>query len=178
MLPLAPGNCPAIGYCSLFHIPITKLLENSHFEVRTREVVWAPPLRQVLRLSLERRLGWICKSLKQAAFLNFWYVSSRLDFGANPGNGGFSVKALLWREFSTVWGQGCGSWKEMLESVRHSSSSGKRRLYLLWADCWCGTNPQKDCSWIGSVVFPNKLTSEDQIKSLISPCPKVNCTFQ
>ena len=75
---------------------------------------WAglPPLRQVLRLSLERRLGRICKSLKQAAFLNLWYVSSRLDFGANPENGGFSVKALLWREFSTVWGQGCGSWKE------------------------------------------------------------------
>ena len=34
-LPLASGNCPAIGYCSVFHIPITKLLQNSRFEVRT-----------------------------------------------------------------------------------------------------------------------------------------------
>ena len=49
--------------------------KTSHFEVRTREVVWAPPLRQVLRLSLRWKLGWICESPRPEAFLDLLYDS-------------------------------------------------------------------------------------------------------
>ena len=181
VLPLAAGNCPAIGYCSVFHIPITKLLENAHFEVRTPEVVWAPPTASSVKTFARTKIGMDLQIPEASSFSQFMVcLFKSLDFGANPRNGGFSVKVLLWRKFSTVWGS--GMWKlkggEMLESVRHSSSGGKRRLYLLWVDCWCGTNSQKEYSSIESVVFLNKLISEDQIKSWSPPWLNVNWVFQ
>ena len=65
----------------------------SHFEVRTREVVWAPPLRQVLRLSLRWKLGWICKSPRPEAFLDLLYDSKGLTLVWILKER-FSVKAL------------------------------------------------------------------------------------
>ena len=108
---------------------------------------WAglPPLRQVLRHSLKRRLEWICKSLKASSFCWFTIFLFKPWFQCKS-----SVETFLWRKFSTVWGQGCGSWKERKcwSQLDIHLPVARGRFYLLGVDRWCGTNSQKEYSSI------------------------------
>ena len=88
VLPLAPGNCPAIGYCSVFHIPITELLVNSHFEVRTREVVWAPPTASSVKTFAWTKIGMDLQIPEESSFSQFMVCLFKTWFWC---------KSLKWR---------------------------------------------------------------------------------
>ena len=138
------------------------------------------PTASSVKTFARTKIGMDLQILEASSFSQFLVCLFKTWFWCKSWKWGFQCKSAFMK--GIFHRLGSGMWKlkggEMLESVRHSSSGGKRRLYLLWADCWCGTNSQKEYSSIESVVFLNKLISEDQIKSWSSPWLNVNCIFQ